>query len=323
MIFDDIIEDQVLFYNEVKVNTVLWILHANKVPPHIGISTKDKFYSLKSNGKDNGIEISSLQKILKLKKVPTLCITLNAVITNDALSFEFEKFSNTIPNEVSCLTPIKNVLEVYSAKSLHELLETLSCNKLIKSTFGLNLPIGFNQIQDYNEIDINNRLLSLNIKQQKISIVAMNKSHIDVVLEIENDTELWKVSKNDSKYVRDDIVNLELSLRNTMECKQARWMIYYESDIAGTIDLFDINNCKAGVGVFVKSEFRLKNIASNALKLVEIEARKLKISKITANVHSDNISSLRVFEKNNYKKMSNLTNDESSDDINLEKWLKS
>ena len=33
-------------------DVLIWIFHADKIPPHIGISSQGFFFSLKSNGKD-------------------------------------------------------------------------------------------------------------------------------------------------------------------------------------------------------------------------------------------------------------------------------
>ena len=50
----------------------------------------------------------------------------------------------------------------------------------------------------------------------------------------------------------------------------------------------------------LKKEFQNKGIASNALKLVENEAKLLGIIKLFAKVQIENFSSNKIFKKNNY-----------------------
>jgi len=55
-----------------SIGLFLVILHADKIPPHIGILCDGKFYSQKVNGKDFGVKLEHLLKLLLSKSIPTL-----------------------------------------------------------------------------------------------------------------------------------------------------------------------------------------------------------------------------------------------------------
>ena len=56
------IEDyQQIEKNKLLKGVFIWVIHTNKIPPHIGISLNGKFYSLNVNGKDNGIYFEIIQ----------------------------------------------------------------------------------------------------------------------------------------------------------------------------------------------------------------------------------------------------------------------
>lgn len=74
------------------------------------------------------------------------------------------------------------------------------------------------------------------------------------------------------------------------------WMISFNDEIVGYVRLLDFD-----VGIMLKKDFQNKGIASYGLKLVEKEAKLLGMSKLLAKIHVDNISSRKIFEKNNYK----------------------
>ena len=54
--FDHIIKDEVDLAPEQGL--FLWVFHADKIPPHIGISLDGCFFSLKSSGVDIDLELS-------------------------------------------------------------------------------------------------------------------------------------------------------------------------------------------------------------------------------------------------------------------------
>lgn len=134
----------------------LWVIHADKIPPHIGISDLFGFYSLKASGKDEGIPLDDLIKVLNKKNIATLIFEIDnqAALSNEV----FATYSKTIPGEVSCLAPVKEVLGLPNATKLHDLIEQLENQKRIKAVFGLCLEKNFQGISDYGVDAIEARL---------------------------------------------------------------------------------------------------------------------------------------------------------------------
>lgn len=136
----------------------LWIFHADKIPPHIGISTEGKFFSLKANGIDCGVEVKSILNLIDRKKIPSILLELDGIISEKKMKQLFKKYTKTIPQKITCLHPIKLLLEVPSVNKLSELLEELDRHNRVLSKKYFNLPVDFNGIPEYDVEAIHNRL---------------------------------------------------------------------------------------------------------------------------------------------------------------------
>ena len=137
---------------------LLWVWHADKIPPHLGISVEGQYFSLKANGKDEGIKLSSVLSVLNKKRIKTVCFRLTCDIKLDDLIQEFSKFTTTIPDEISCLEPIQNLLHIKAASQLNDLLIALDENQQIEETIGFNLPRDFKSFKRYTIDDVHARL---------------------------------------------------------------------------------------------------------------------------------------------------------------------
>jgi hypothetical protein len=137
----------------------IWVLHADKAPPHIGISSEKRFYSLKINGKDEGLEIKSLLNLIQKKAIPTLAITLTKKLKEVELKKIFNSFSSKIKRQQTCLSPIVEILKPQLKDLiLVELLEELNKNQEINSVYGFNLPAGYQGIPSYTRETIQQRI---------------------------------------------------------------------------------------------------------------------------------------------------------------------
>ena len=148
----------------------------------------------------------------------------------------------------------------------------------------------------------------------------------------ENNPANWDASDNKSEYALYDIVRLIEELRDVNRAKQARWIICDAStdELIGTVDLFEIDFEKneASVGVLVAEPAnRGKGIASIALNLIEQEALKLGLNRLTCIIHPHNLASVRLFEKQGFGKIG-ITDDKFLNEgvyleaLIYEKWLK-
>ena len=140
----------------------LWVWHADKIPPHIGISYNDCYYSLKANGKDEDLSISLIESIIERKKIKTLCFEIDGTFDYSDIKSIYSEYRTTVPEEITCLAPIKEVLKNKSANQLVELLEELYDSHSIRNVFGFNIDEDFKGIKNYSVSDIHARLQKLN-----------------------------------------------------------------------------------------------------------------------------------------------------------------
>ncbi|MES2589489.1 MAG: hypothetical protein V4622_10965 [Bacteroidota bacterium] len=139
----------------------IWVIHVNKIPPHIGISIDGKFYSLKVNGKDVGVDFELIYKIIQKKQIQTLFVEIDSN-KNSNIESVFEKYKSLNNSNTTCLSPIIEFLhEDENIKILVELLVNLDKKNQIKSFFGLNLGTDFEGIPVYSLDDVQNRILKL------------------------------------------------------------------------------------------------------------------------------------------------------------------
>lgn len=146
-----------------KHKALLYIFHANKIPPHIGWSESNSFYSLKATGADICLDTNKINHIILKKKIPTLIVQIN---DNESSQINtkgiFLKYGDGLQNGKTCLNPIDEVLfnEVKHDK-IGELLQTLFDNKMNLIYYGVNLPHSFRGISNYSRIDIEKRITEL------------------------------------------------------------------------------------------------------------------------------------------------------------------
>lgn len=159
----------------------------------------------------------------------------------------------------------------------------------------------------------------------EISLRLPILSDAETMLSWENNPVNWEVSDNDGPYALEDMIYLINSLDDLNEAPQVRFMICSNDLLLGAVDIFEINyNNKSGaIGILIAEDaFRRKGIASRALELVEVEARKFGIDRLYASINSENIGSLRLFRKMGYLISSNDSDRTNGNAINVEKWVK-
>lgn len=142
-------------------NCLLWVWHADKVPPHLGVSVNGYYFSLKANGKDSNLEVRSVVQLIDRKKIKTLCFELDVELTSKQIENKFNEYESTIPYEITCLKPIQELLQCNHARQLVELLCDLDQRKLISNVYGFNLPADFDSLAEYTTADIHARLKQL------------------------------------------------------------------------------------------------------------------------------------------------------------------
>ena len=145
------------------------------------------------------------------------------------------------------------------------------------------------------------------LKDELISLRSPEPEDLELMYAMENDTALWSVGNATLPYSRYTLRQyLEQSTQNLFAERQARFIIELtDGTAAGMIDLadFDPLNSRAEVCIGLLGKHRGKGIATRALTLLsEYALKKLHINQLFAFIPEWNEESLRLFEKNGFKK---------------------
>tara|TARA_B100001057_G_C22143592_1_gene679234 strand:+ start:31 stop:540 length:510 start_codon:yes stop_codon:yes gene_type:complete len=128
-------------------------------------------------------------------------------------------------------------------------------------------------------------------------------SDFDDLLSWENDLKNNQYTDLPVFYTPSQIEDFLNSDHDLLLQNQIRYIIELNSSAVGCIDLYDYDmvNSRAGVGIYVDSNFRNKGIASKSLELLKsISIEKYLISNLYADIISGNKSSIKIFEKANF-----------------------
>lgn len=160
---------QSFYANAVKKGIYLVLLHANRVPPHIGMMIDNEYHSLTIKGQELNISGNVLLKSIAVRKIPTIFIKIkkHPVFSNQHLNESFveqvKMFDQVNAEGNTCLSPIKIFFEEFYAikkeniRLVFDLLDALKDNYFIDETCGMNLGEMKGNIfylQPYNETDL-------------------------------------------------------------------------------------------------------------------------------------------------------------------------
>lgn len=145
------------------------------------------------------------------------------------------------------------------------------------------------------------------LKDDAISLRTPEPEDLELMYAMENDTTLWSVESTTLPYSRYTLrLYLEQSKQDLYAERQARFVIGVENgEAAGMIDLadFDPLNSRAEVCIGLLGKYRGKGIATRTLNLIcDYAFKKLHINQLYAFIPEWNEESLRLFEKNGFKK---------------------
>lgn len=164
--------------SEARLSTgfFLCVLHADKIPPHLGMISNGLFYSLKANGKDDGVPISLVLQIIYKRKIASLFFELSQhLIHGINVADFFDDFPAKIGENQTCLTPIKTLVKAPdSAEHIGDLMKYLEQSKHVLARITLHLPNGFSGIPYYTISDITKRIESLKHDKGQKSISQTN-----------------------------------------------------------------------------------------------------------------------------------------------------
>ena len=140
----------------------LWIWYADKIPPHIGCSVNEAYYSLKVSGKDEALNVSKVASLVDYKRIPFLLIETDLEIDLIKLNHVFCNYSSASVETATCLTPILELVDFPNEVcQLKDLLVYLDQKERIKHIFGVHLPSGYSGLKEYGRNEIQERLRKL------------------------------------------------------------------------------------------------------------------------------------------------------------------
>jgi len=156
----------------------LLIIHADKVPPHLGMLSEGKYYSILTSGRIIAEDSKSLLRIIGMKKIPTLFLQIKT--SNDSSPFLtsiFERYDKVDEQQTTCLMPIKHFfderfnLDIEKVSYVFDLVPKLQENELIGQAFHLNLDgfieNGSYKLRTYTMKDIQKRIEDLLVQDGK------------------------------------------------------------------------------------------------------------------------------------------------------------
>ncbi len=148
-----------------------------------------------------------------------------------------------------------------------------------------------------------------NLKNDIITLRALEPEDLDFLYDTENDNAYWEVSNTQTPFSKHLLRQyLKNAQQDIYEAKQLRLVIENTKTMQniGFIDLIDFNpqHRRACIGILILEEFQNKGFASEALKIfIEYAFTQLNLHQIYANIASDNIQSVQLFEKMKFKKI--------------------
>jgi diamine N-acetyltransferase len=140
-----------------------------------------------------------------------------------------------------------------------------------------------------------------------INLRALEPTDLEFLFATENNELLWEISNTQvpfSKYLLQKYI--ENSHQDIYEAKQFRFVICNTKNIpVGMIDLFNFNpqHKRIGIGIVINIKYRQKGYGKEALEMIINYAFKyLNVHQVFANITSDNIKSIKLFEHFNFLK---------------------
>ncbi|MGQ0829451.1 MAG: hypothetical protein ACT4ON_13765 [Bacteroidota bacterium] len=125
------------------------VLHATRIPPHIGLIIDKHYHSLTIKGQDINTSVNALIKNSQIRKIPSLFIkvkphpTFSELYMKEHFITNVQQFQRVDSGVATCLSPIKLFFdEVYGVSMeninyLFELLPKLHSEELIEHTSSL------------------------------------------------------------------------------------------------------------------------------------------------------------------------------------------
>lgn len=138
------------------------VIHADKIPPHLGLIIDQKFFSLKTKGKDVDVPLDKLEHILSKKEVSTVFVKVVSSFTFSEIHDYFTQVSDGLAKGQTCLHPLIELLNPDEmCNTIADLLKYLERENQISAVFGLHLSNDYAGIPVYDRAAVENRIKTL------------------------------------------------------------------------------------------------------------------------------------------------------------------
>ena len=142
----------------------------------------------------------------------------------------------------------------------------------------------------------------------KIYFRTLTSDDVSLMMAWENNQDNWKISSTRQPYSRaqvEEFVNLN---QDIFIHEQLRLIICKvdTNEVIGNIDLFDFEpeHKRVGVGILIDKNYRNKGYANLSIQLIEEYCKViLDVKNIFCNILTDNDKSIKLFEKNEFKRV--------------------
>ncbi|MBA3706734.1 MAG: hypothetical protein H0W84_12785 [Bacteroidetes bacterium] len=143
------------------------VIHATRIPPHIGIIADKQYHSLSIKGQNINTSVNALLKNSTIRKIPTLFIKIKGHMTfsdaylNEHFITNVQQFQRVDTGVATCLSPIKLFFEetydvpMKEINYLYDLLPALHKEGLIEHISSLFVDEKKYQLPFYTSNEIN------------------------------------------------------------------------------------------------------------------------------------------------------------------------
>ena len=131
--------------------TWLVILHASRIPPHVGLMIDGNYNSLTIKERELNVSSEAILKTISQKKIEAMFLKLikHPVFSSDyqlkVFQEQLNEFTAVKPNEATCLSPLKLFFEEFYAiknnkeQLFYDFVDELYQNDYITETVGSNI----------------------------------------------------------------------------------------------------------------------------------------------------------------------------------------
>jgi hypothetical protein len=148
------------------------ILHADRLPPHIGVIAGKKYHSLTIKGQETDLSIEALIKNIKIRKIKALFIRISPhpTFSNDYLKEHLVHVIHQFPKvevgKANCLSPVKIFFEEAYSVSLEK------------------VHFIFELIPELQRMNMTADISSLNIEDDQLELPVYGNQHINEGIEL-------------------------------------------------------------------------------------------------------------------------------------------